>query len=118
MIGGSSSSSVNVSLITDISDTTCEDVREAVDEPHDDLIEDEFGDEARARSSSSSKPESLPILVLKTVTFLLASIYRGFLTRMRSHPHLMNPPRLGGNPRRGLARIVLVSHVCLSGFFK
>src|SRR5579859_2424659 len=68
---------------------------------------------ARARSSSSSKPESLPILVLETVTFLLASIYRGFLARMRSHPRLVNPPRLGGNPRRGLARIVLVSHVCL-----
>src|SRR5579859_3130711 len=69
--------------------------------------------EARARSSSSLKPESLPILVLETVTILLASIYRGFLARMRSHPRLVNPPRLGGNPRRGLARIVLVSHVCL-----
>src|SRR5579859_1780261 len=67
--------------------------------------------EARARSSSSSKPESLPMLVLETVTFLLASIYRGFLARMRSHPRLVNPPRLGGNPRRGLARIVLASHV-------
>src|SRR5579859_817696 len=55
--------------------------------------------EARARSSSSSKPESLPILVLETVTFLLASIYRGFLARMRSHPRLVNPPHLGGNPR-------------------
>src|SRR5579859_185635 len=57
----------------------------------------------------ASKLESLPILVLETMTFLLASIYRGFLARMRSHPHLVNPPCLGGNPWRGLARIVLAS---------
>src|SRR5579859_3630096 len=60
--------------------------------------------------------EGKVILVLETVTFLLASIYRGFLARMRSHPRLVNPPRLGGNPRRGLARIVLASHVWISVF--
>src|SRR5579859_1048820 len=32
---------------------------------------------------------------------------------MTYHPRLVNPPRLGGNPRRGLARIVLASHVCI-----
>src|SRR5579859_5072464 len=64
--------------------------------------------------SSSSKPESFLILVLETVAFLLASIYRGFLVRVRFHPRLVNPPRLGGNPRRGLARIFLASHVWIT----
>src|SRR5579859_3786856 len=50
-------------------------------------------------SRFTRRGEGKVILVLETVTILLASIYRGFLVRMRSHPRLVNPPRLGGNPR-------------------
>ena len=45
------------------------------------------------------KLESFLILVQEAVAFLLASIYRGFLVRMRFHPRLVNPPHLRGNPR-------------------
>src|SRR5579859_1151466 len=50
-------------------------------------------------SRFTRRGEGKAILVLETVTFLLASIYRGFLARMRSHHRLVNPPCRGLPPR-------------------